>query len=68
MPATISAVITSGHFLTSDEQGRHVTKIEDGKVWYENRSFYLKNESLFGHTRTNPQSIQVFAQTSFQVL
>jgi hypothetical protein len=44
MSIQISEVVVGGHYLAGDEQERRVTKVEDGKVWYDSRSYRLKNE------------------------
>ena len=68
MPIQISEVVEGGHYLAGDEQERRVTKIEDGKVWYDSRSYRLKNEWSFGHAKTIPASIESFAESCYQVL
>lgn len=68
MPIPISDVVVGGCYLAGDGQERRVTKIEDGKVWYESRSHRLKNEWSFGHAKTRPPSLKSFAQACHRVL
>jgi len=63
-----SDVVVGGHYLAGDEQERRVTKIEDGKVWYESRSHRLKNEWSYGHAKTVPPSTEGFCKACYQVL
>ena len=68
MPISVSDVAVGGHYLSGDEQERRVTKIEGDKVWYESRSYRLKNEWSFGHAKTLPPSIASFCEACYQVL
>lgn len=63
-----SDIAVGGHYLAGDDQERRVTKIESGKVWYESRSYRLKNEWSFGHSATIPPSIEKFCEACHQVL
>ena len=44
MPISISDVVVGGVFVAGANQERRVTKIEDGKVYFESRSGNIKNE------------------------
>lgn len=63
-----SEIVVGGHYLAGDEQERRITKIENGKVWYQSRSYRLKNEWFFGHAVTIPPSIGTFCEACHQVL
>lgn len=68
MPIQVDKVVVGGHYLAGNEQERRVTKIENGKVWYEARSYRSKKEWHPGHAITVPPSIDSFAQSCYEVL
>jgi len=68
MPISISDVVVGGIYVAGDNQERRVTKIEDGKAHYESRSGNLKNEWSYGHAKTNPPSLESFAQACTSVV
>ena len=68
MPIPLSDIVLDGHYLAGDEQERKVTKIENGKVWYESRSYKLKNDWSFGHPQTMPPSLESFSEACYEIL
>ena len=68
MPIQLDKVVMGGRYLAGDEQERRVTKIENGKVYYESRSYRLKNEWSPGHAITMPPSIDSFADACYEIL
>lgn len=68
MSISHSDIVVGGHYLAGDDQERRVTKLETGKVWYESRSYRLKNEWSFGHVATIPLSIEIFCEACHKVL
>jgi len=60
MSILISEVLVGGICKTTNNQERKVTKIENGKVYYDSRGGNVKNEWSGGHTLATPPTIEKF--------
>jgi hypothetical protein len=68
MPIGIVDIVVGGLYATANNQERHVTKIEHGKVHYESRGGNVKNEWSYGHSISQPPSLESFAEACDRVL
>lgn len=68
MPIPVSEVVVNGIYGTDSNQERRVSKIENGKVFYESRSGNFQSEWLPGHTLANPPSIDTFSEACSRVI
>lgn len=68
MPIDTSEVVVGGVYSTADNQERLVSRIENGKVFYESRGGNVKNDWSPGHTLANPPSIENFAAACDNVI
>lgn len=68
MPIDISDVVVGGVYSTANNQERRVTKIDNGKVFYESRGGNVQNEWSPGHTLASPPSIENFAEACDNVI
>ena len=68
MAIDISEIVVGGIYATANNQERRVTKIENGKVFYESRGGNVKNDWAPGHTLASPPSIENFAEACEKVI
>ena len=68
MSIDISEVVVGGVYSTANNQERRVTKIEDGKVFYDSRGGNVKSDWSPGHTLAKPPSIENFADACDKVI
>ena len=68
MPIPAPEVVVDGIYATANNQERRVSRIENGKVFYESRGGSAKNAWSPGHTLANPPSIEDFATACSRVV
>jgi len=68
MPILKSEVVVGGVYATDNNQERRVTKIENGKVYYESRGGNVNSAWSPGHPLANPPSIETFAAACSRVI
>ena len=60
MPISEANVTVDGVYITSTDQLRKVTRIEDGKVHYWSAGANTKNPWNYGHSKAGPPSMDAF--------
>lgn len=68
MPIQISDVVVGGIYATANNQERRVSRIDQGKVFYESRGGNENNEWAPGHTLASPPSIESFADACDRII
>ena len=68
MAINVNDVVVGGIYKTSNNQERRITSIANGRVHYESRGGNVKNQWSPGHTKSNPPSIQNFADACEEVV
>ena len=67
MPILETQVVVGRIYATPTNQQRRVTKIKDGKVYYDARGGNVQNDWGPGHIYANPPTLHTFAQACNRV-
>jgi len=68
MPILETQIVVGGIYATPTNQERRVTKIMDGRVYYDARGGNAQNDWGPAHTLANPPTLQTFAQACDRVI